>query len=83
MAELKFGVGTQTTVSGYKGVVNGERKKMINGIMIITKIEVLIAGLSDRNARAFCRVTAATHLSPTAAPLFLHPTCFVVMRPSL
>ena len=38
MAELKFGIVTQTTVSSYKGVMNGGKKKVINGIMIITKM---------------------------------------------
>jgi hypothetical protein len=38
MAELKFGVGTQTTVLSYKGLMNDGKKEVINGVMIITKM---------------------------------------------
>jgi hypothetical protein len=40
MAELKFSVGTQTTVLRYEGVTNGgsKERRVINGIMIITKM---------------------------------------------
>jgi hypothetical protein len=87
VAELKFGVGTQTTVLRYKGVMNDEEKsdKCNNNNNNNNNNEVLIDG---QNALTVTREhSAGSYQLPICrsecSPLFLHPVCFVVIHPSL